>query len=119
MFMMKLSIVTVNRNNAAGLRATMKSVVAQTSRGFEYIVVDGASSDGSVDVIKELAPQFGEGIKWISEPDSGIFSAMNKGIKNAKGKYLHMLNSGDYYCEENVLSTVLKKLNNNPEFLLL
>ena len=101
--MMKLSIVTVNRNNAAGLRATMESVVAQTSREFEYIVVDGASTDGSVEVIKELAPQFGEGLKWISEPDSGIFSAMNKGIKMAEGTYCLFLNSGDSFYNENVV----------------
>ena len=92
---MKLSIITINRNNAAGLRDTMQSVVSQTSRDFEYIVVDGASTDGSVEVIKELAPLFGDGLKWLSEPDNGIFSAMNKGIRMAEGTYCLFLNSGD------------------------
>ena len=100
---MKLSIITVNRNNAAGLRDTMQSVVSQTTKDFEYIVVDGASSDGSVEVLKELAPLFREGMKWISEPDSGIFSAMNKGIKMAEGTYCLFLNSGDSLYDENVV----------------
>lgn len=83
---MKLSIITINRNNAAGLRKTMESVFAQTYRDFEYIVVDGASTDESVDVIKASALQ-AEGLdfKWISEPDTGIYNAMNKGIEIASG----------------------------------
>ena len=100
---MKLSVITINRNNAAGLRDTMQSVVSQTSRDFEYIVVDGASTDGSVEVIKELVPLFGEGIKWISEPDSGIFSAMNKGIRMAEGTYCLFLNSGDSLYDNKVV----------------
>ena len=100
---MKLSIITINRNNAAGLRDTMQSVVSQKSRDFEYIVVDGASNDGSVEVIKELAPLFGEGLKWISEPDSGIFSAMNKGIRMAEGIYCLFLNSGDSLYDNKVV----------------
>lgn len=86
---MKLSIITINYNNAEGLRKTMESVFAQTCRDFEYIIVDGASTDGSVNVIKELES---EGVrelgtfKWISEPDGGIYEAMNKGLKMALGK---------------------------------
>lgn len=92
---MKLSIITINRNNAAGLRKTMESVFAQTFRDFEYIVVDGASDDGSVEVVKEfeqkinLSLQGGDGVgffTWISEPDKGIYNAMNKGIEIAEGK---------------------------------
>ena len=77
--MRKLSIITINRNNAEGLRKTMRSVFAQTYRDFEYIVVDGASTDNSVDVIKAYALQ-AEGLdfKWVSEPDAGIYNAMNK-----------------------------------------
>lgn len=86
---MKLSIITINYNNAEGLRKTMESVFAQTYRDFEYIVVDGASTDVSVDVIKELES---EGVrelgafKWLSEPDTGIYNAMNKGVEIALGK---------------------------------
>ena len=77
---MKLSIITINRNNAAGLEKTMLSVAAQTFKEFEYVVVDGASTDGSVEVIKKLEPGFAH-LKWVSEPDKGIYNAMNKGMK--------------------------------------
>ena len=89
---MKLSIVTINYNNADGLRKTMESVFAQTYRDFEYIVVDGASTDGSVDVIKELEKlqmtndQSQISFSWISEKDSGLYNAMNKGIEIASGR---------------------------------
>ena len=84
---MKLSIITINRNNAAGLEMTMKSVAAQTYKEFEYIVIDGASTDGSVEVIKKYEPQFAH-LKWVSEPDSCIYNAMNKGIRMASGQAL-------------------------------
>lgn len=86
---MKLSIITINRNNTTGLRKTMESVFVQTYKDFEYIVVDGASDDDSVNVIKELES---EGVrelgafKWLSEPDTGIYNAMNKGVEIALGK---------------------------------
>ncbi len=116
-----LSIITINYNNAEGLKNTIESVIAQKLDDYskvEYIIVDGASTDGSVEIIESCTKDAKIAINWKSEPDSGIYNAMNKGIKKAKGKYLHMLNSGDYYCEENILSEVLGKLNNNPEFLL-
>lgn len=111
---MKLSIITINYNNAAGLRKTMESVFAQTYRDFEYIVVDGASTDGSVNVIKELES---EGVrelgtfKWISEPDGGIYEAMNKGLKMAKGEYVLMLNSGDFLIDEHVIERIMPELH--------
>ena len=92
---MTLSIITINRNNAAGLEKTMRSVTTQTCKDFEYVVVDGASTDGSVNVIRRLEGCFGERIKWVSEPDNGIYNAMNKGIGMATGDYLQFLNSGD------------------------
>lgn len=99
---MKLSIVTINRNNATGLEKTMLSVASQTYKKFEYIVVDGASTDGSVDVIKKLEPEFGYRLKWISEPDKGIYNAMNKGILMASGEYIQILNSADCLAADNV-----------------
>ena len=81
---MKLSIITINYNNAEGLRKTMESVLAQTYTEIEYIIVDGASTDGSVDVIRELATR--PTIKWVSEKDTGIYNAMNKGLEIALGK---------------------------------
>lgn len=136
---MKLSIITINYNNAAGLRKTMESVFAQTYRNFEYIVVDGASTDVSVDVIRESALQ-AEGLefKWISEPDTGIYNAMNKGVEIALGKrvvdtfnrselvedkrsecenkviedgYVLMLNSGDFLVDEHVIENIILELD--------
>ena len=92
---MILSIITVNRNNAAGLEKTMLSVLSQTRTDYEYVVVDGASTDGSVSVIERMAPAFGDRLKWISEPDTGIYNAMNKGIEMASGDYIQILNSSD------------------------
>ena len=103
---MILSVITINRNNAAGLEKTMQSVLSQTRADYEYVVVDGASTDGSVAVIERLAPAFGDRLKWISEPDKGIYNAMNKGIGMAKGDYLLFLNSGDYLVSENVVKKV-------------
>lgn len=94
---MKLSVITINYNNRDGLRKTVESVVNQTCRDFEYIVIDGGSTDGSVDVIKQYADNIDY---WVSEPDKGIYNAMNKGIAVAHGEYLNFMNSGDcfYNC---------------------
>lgn len=100
---MTLSIITINRNNAAGLEKTMQSVLSQTRTDFEYVVVDGASTDGSVAVIERLAPAFGDRLKWISEPDKGIYNAMNKGIGMATGEYIQILNSGDSLVSPDVV----------------
>ena len=107
---MKLSIITINRNNENGLRKTITSVLNQSWSDFEYIIVDGASTDNSVDVIKNEISSVPEGlnsrIQFISETDSGVFNAMNKGIVMAKGDYLLFLNSGDFFVDNNVLSNV-------------
>lgn len=107
---MKLSIITINRNNAAGLEKTMKSVFSQICMDFEYVVIDGASTDGSVDVIKRLASEFEDSIKWVSEPDSGIYNAMNKGIRMACGEYIQILNSGDSLVSVDVTDKMLAEL---------
>jgi len=101
---MKLSIVTINIDNVKGLRKTIESVVSQTFTDYEYIVIDGASTDGSVDVIKQYENQI---TYWVSEPDTGIYNAMNKGILKASGEYLLFLNSGDWLCTKFVLSQIL------------
>lgn len=115
---MKLSIITINYNNAAGLKKTLDSVAFQTYTDFEHIIVDGASTDGSVDIIREyentlasrLSP-LASRLKWLSEPDTGIYNAMNKGVRLAKGEYTLMLNSGDYLVDENVIGKVLPLLD--------
>lgn len=107
---MVLTIITINRNNAAGLEKTMRSVLSQTRTDFEYVVVDGASTDGSVEVIKRLAEGFGDRLKWISEPDKGIYNAMNKGIGMATGEYIQILNSGDSLASEDVVEKMYSAL---------
>ncbi|MGK0446280.1 MAG: glycosyltransferase involved in cell wall biosynthesis [Polaribacter sp.] len=104
---MKLSIITINYNNISGLRKTIESVVNQTSLEFEYIVIDGASTDGSVEIIKDYKEKI---TYWISEPDTGIYDAMNKGIHAAKGTYCQFLNSGDYLVTPNVTGRMLFNL---------
>ena len=95
-----VSIITINRNNLVGLRRTIASVLSQTWKEFEYIVIDGDSSDGSDEFIRTKDSLID---KWISEPDTGIYNAMNKGIKMASGEYLLFLNSGDELYSSNIL----------------
>ena len=120
---MKLSIITINYNNAEGLRKTLASVAAQTYPNIEHIIVDGNSTDGSVDVIREyestltsrLSP-LASRLKWLSEPDKGIYNAMNKGIKMATGDYCQFLNSGDILINANCtqqMVVALEKANNS------
>ena len=97
---MKLSVITINFNNRDGLRKTIESVVNQTFKDFEYIIIDGGSTDGSVEVIKEYADRIDY---WVSEPDKGIYNAMNKGIDVAKGEYCNFMNSGDVFVNNNIL----------------
>ena len=110
---MILSIITINRNNALGLKKTMCSVAAQTSKDFEYIVVDGGSTDESVRVIRSFETSFGDRIKWISEPDKGIYNAMNKGIGIASGDYIQFLNSGDSLISDDVTARMTEALKGN------
>lgn len=101
---MKLSIITINYNNKVGLQKTIDSVTSQTFKTFEWIIIDGGSTDGS----KELIEKYTQHITyWVSEPDKGIYNAMNKGIKVAKGEYLLFLNSGDYFNEDNIIERVI------------
>ncbi len=111
---MKLSIITINYNNKSGLEQTMKSVLQQTCKEFEYIVVDGASTDGSVEVMNDYAQEIavsGVKVDAKSEKDSGIYNAMNKGIMKASGEYLLMLNSGDYLVDEGVVEHIMSELD--------
>jgi glycosyltransferase involved in cell wall biosynthesis len=105
---MKLSIITINKNNASALEKTIQSVADQTYNGFEYIVIDGASSDGSVDIIKRFSDKI---TYWISEPDTGIYNAMNKGIRKAQGEYCLFLNSGDVLMGHSVLKKVINEIS--------
>ena len=105
---MKLSIITINWNNREGLEKTLRSVADQTCQDFEYIVVDGGSTDGSAELLSN--PEFRIS-KWVSEKDSGIYNAMNKGIRMASGEYLLFLNSGDLLHDTGVAAHVLPLLS--------
>lgn len=101
--MKKVSIITINYNNREGLQKTIESVINQTFSDYEYIIIDGGSTDGSVDIIKKYADKIDY---WISEPDRGIYHAMNKGILKAHGEYCNFLNSGDIFHNNYVLNDV-------------
>lgn len=98
--MPKLTIITINYNNLDGLKRTIESVVNQTWQEFEYIVIDGGSTDGSAQYIETQSANIDY---WVSEPDAGIYNAMNKGIAKATGGYLLFLNSGDHLYSNEVL----------------
>lgn len=100
---MKFSIITVNYNNCEGLRKTIESVVSQTYHDYEFIVIDGGSTDGSSDVLKEHDKDI---TYWVSEKDTGIYNGMNKGIAKATGDYLNFMNSGDCFYAADVLQRV-------------
>ena len=104
---MKLSIITINRNNLDGLRNTLESVICQTFTDFEWIVIDGGSTDGSRELIEQNADHFSY---WVSKPDKGIYNAINKGIAHAQGEYIQILNSGDTLFEDTTLEKLF--LNN-------
>ena len=103
---MKLSIITVNLNNLEGLKKTYDSVVCQTFTDYEWIVIDGGSTDGSREFIEQHQDKIAH---WCSEPDKGIYNAMNKGIMRAQGEYLNFMNSGDCFACKETLAGVFKK----------
>jgi glycosyltransferase involved in cell wall biosynthesis len=103
----KISIVTAAFNSAATLEDTMKSVLAQTYTEIEYIIVDGASHDGTLDIIHRYEQLFNGRMKWISENDRGIYDAMNKGIQMATGDVIGILNSDDYFTSNDVIKRMV------------
>ena len=110
---MKYSIITINYNNKEGLERTIQSVLGQSWQDYEYIIIDGGSTDGSVDVIKKYATRINY---WISEHDGGRYPAMNKGIKHATGDYLNFMNSGDTFHSPKVLEN-LTNMNFNEDII--
>ena len=111
---MKYSIITVNYNNKEGLRKTIESVIQQTFHDFEFIVIDGGSTDGSTEVLKEYDAQINY---WVSETDGGIYQGMNKGVRKATGEYLNFMNSGDCFFASDILEKV-SHYNSNADFIV-
>lgn len=105
---MKFSIITVNYNHREGLLKTIKSVISQTRSDYEYIIIDGGSNDGSLDIIKEYSCHI---TYWVSERDKGVYNAMNKGIAQAQGDYINFMNSGDTFYDNHVLENVCQQMD--------
>lgn len=101
--MVKLSIVTICYNNKKELRETINSLISQTFNDYEYIIIDGGSKDGSVEIIREYANHINF---WVSEPDKGIYNAMNKGLAHCYGEWVYFLNSGDVFYNDRVLASI-------------
>lgn len=108
---MKISIITSTWNSEATLRDTLESVLRQTYHDFEHIVVDGGSKDGTMVLVREYEPRYEGRLKYVSEPDKGIYDAMNKGIRMATGDVVGLLNSDDFYTSDDVLATVAAVFN--------
>ena len=107
---MTISIITATYNSGATLRDTIESILAQTYKDIEYIVIDGVSKDNTLEIIHEYEPRFYGRMKWISEPDKGLYDAMNKGIRMATGDVIGILNSDDFFSECNILSRVSNEI---------
>lgn len=106
--MLKVSVVTVCYNAVASIEQTILSVLNQTYTNIEYIIIDGGSTDGTTDIIKKYEIQLAY---WISEPDNGIYDAMNKGIAAATGDYINFMNAGDTFYSSNTIQTILSTSN--------
>lgn len=101
--MAKLSIVTICYNNKKELKKTISSVISQAFKDYEYIIIDGGSNDGSVEIIKEYEKYIDF---WVSEPDKGIYNAMNKGLVHCNSEWVYFLNSGDVFYNNEVLANI-------------
>ncbi len=103
---MKISIITATWNSGATVRDTMESVLGQSYADIEHIIVDGLSSDNTMEIVRELEPRYQGRLRYISEKDKGLYDAMNKGIAMATGDVVGILNSDDFYTSSDVLDTV-------------
>lgn len=101
----KITVVTVCFNAESVLEQTMLSVLNQTYKNFEYLIIDGGSKDGTLDIIKKYSDK----VKWISEPDNGLYDAMNKGVKMASGEWINFMNAGDRFASNDVLEKIFAK----------
>lgn len=110
----KISVITISYNNKEGLEKTIKSVISQDYKDFEYIVIDGGSNDGSKEVLEKYSGKLSH---WVSEPDKGVYHAMNKGIKASKGEYIVFVNSGDTYTASHILNETAKHIDFTSEII--
>ncbi|EKE19228.1 MAG: glycosyl transferase family 2, partial [uncultured bacterium] len=111
---MKFSIIICTYNAAKRLPKTLDSIFAQTYDDYEVVIVDGASTDGTQNVILEYGKKFSDKLRWISERDTGLYNALNKGVKLARGKYLNIVGAGDW-LEKDALSGASECIKKNPQ----
>lgn len=114
--MIKFSIITVTYNSSKTVEQAIKSVLEQSYKNFEYIIVDGASTDGTLEIIKQYVER-DDRIRYISEPDKGIYDAMNKGIRMATGDTIALLNSDDYY-EPDALKKIVERIPETEKYVV-
>lgn len=110
---MKITIITTTYNSAATIKDTFESVLRQTYADYEYLVIDGASEDDTVGIIRQYEPEFKGRMKWISEKDKGIYDAMNKGISLATGDVVGVLNSDDFFTSDDILEAIACAFDGN------
>ncbi len=110
-----MSIITVSFNSSLTIKDTFESVLNQTYKDIEYIVVDGNSIDNTISIIKEYEPLFEGRMKWISEPDKGLYDAMNKGFQLAKGDIIGIINSDDLFCDKDAIKNVVEEFINKRD----
>lgn len=114
---MKISIITITYNASHWLERTMLSVLKQTCTDYEYIIVDGASTDGTLDIVKGLEQQFEGRLFWQSEPDKGLYDAMNKGIVRATGEFVWFMNAGDEIYSVETLQHVINAISDQTDIV--
>jgi len=112
---MKISLITVCYNSEKYIRSAIESVLNQTYKDIEYIIVDGGSTDTTMDIVKSYEPEFKGRMRWISEKDNGLYDAMNKGIKMANGDIVGIINSDDFYIENTVIEQVANTFIQNND----
>ena len=110
---MFINIVTICYNNIIGLKSTHESIIFQSYKSFNWIVIDGGSTDGTVDYVNAIINKKGINVIFKSESDLGVYDAMNKGLNKSNGDYVIFLNAGDSFCSNDVLKNVVSKIDNN------
>lgn len=112
--LIKITIITVCYNSEKHITSAIESVLNQTYTDIEYIIIDGGSKDNTINIIKRFEPKFNGRLKWVSEPDNGLYDAMNKGIVMATGTVIGLINSDDLYQDLEVVNNVIEQFNSNP-----
>lgn len=112
---MKISIITATYNSGVTLRDTFESILRQSHQDYEVLLQDGGSTDDTMDIVREYAPRFGERLKAVSEKDKGLYDAMNRAISRATGEVLGILNSDDFYTEDDILETVVRNITDGVD----